>query len=91
MQSSNSLGEPSQGGWMPGRGSLSLTGRVETLRASERELVAEVDRLKREERYILLKVRQARGQVRYYESLLSLLRRDWGTTAGLNDLIRRLG
>jgi len=76
---------------MPGRGSLSLSDRVETLRASERELLAEIDRLKREERYILLKVRQARDQVRYYESLLSLLRRDWGKSAGLNDLIRRLG
>jgi hypothetical protein len=76
---------------MPGRGSLSLTGRVDVLRASERELLAEIDRLKREERYILLKVRQARDQVRYYESLLSLLRRDWGKTPGLSDLIRRLG
>jgi hypothetical protein len=76
---------------MPGRGSLSLSDRVETLRASERELLAEIDRLKREERYILLKVRQARDQVRYYESLLSLLRRDWGKSAGLSDLIRRLG
>ncbi|MCI4372325.1 MAG: hypothetical protein L3K02_01575 [Thermoplasmata archaeon] len=64
---------------------------METLRASERELLAEVDRLKREERYILLKVRQAHDQVRYYESLLSLLRRDWGKTPGLNELIRRLG
>ena len=76
---------------MPGRGSLSLSDKVETLRASERELLAEIDRLKREERYILLKVRQARDQVRYYESLLSLLRRDWGKSAGLSDLIRRLG
>lgn len=76
---------------MPGRGSLSLTDRVETLRAGERELLAEIDRLKREERYILLKVRQARDQVRYYESLLSLLRRDWGKSAGLSELVRRLG
>ncbi|MGD0257311.1 MAG: hypothetical protein ABSB90_05460 [Thermoplasmata archaeon] len=76
---------------MPGRGSLSLTDKVDTLRASERELLAEIDRLKREERYILLKYRQARDQVRYYESLLSLLRRDWGKAAGLSDLIRRLG
>ena len=76
---------------MPGRGSLSLSDRVETLRGSERELLTEVERLKREERYILLKVRQARDQVRYYEGLLSLLRRDWGKSAGLSDLIRRLG
>ena len=76
---------------MPGRGSLSVTARVETLRASARELLAEIERLKREERYILLKVRQARDQVRYYEGLLSLLRRDWGRSAGLSDLIRKLG
>ncbi len=30
---------------MPGRGSLSLTDKVDTLRASERELLAEIDRL----------------------------------------------
>ncbi len=76
---------------MPRRGSLSFSDRVDSLRASERELVAEIDRLKREERYILLKVRQARDQVRYYEGLLALLRRDWGQSAGLSDLIRRLG
>jgi hypothetical protein len=76
---------------MPGRGSLSLSDRIDTLRVGERALLAEIDRLKREERYILLKVRQAREQVRYYESLLALLRRDWGKTPGLSDLIRRLG
>jgi hypothetical protein len=64
---------------------------VDALRTSERALAAEVDRLKREERYILLKVRQARDQVRYYESLLALLKRDWGKSEGLPDLIRRLG
>ncbi|MCI4365593.1 MAG: hypothetical protein L3K10_05985 [Thermoplasmata archaeon] len=58
---------------------------------NERALAAEVERLRREERYILLKVRQARDQVRYYESLLALLRRDWGKTPGLSELIRRLG
>jgi hypothetical protein len=76
---------------MPGRGSLSLSDRIDSLRGFEQTLVAEVERLKREERYILLKVRQAREQVRYYESLLALLRRDWGKTPGLSDLIRRLG
>jgi hypothetical protein len=71
--------------------SLSLTDRIELLRSSERQLTAEVDRLRREERYILLKVRQARDQVRYYEGLLALLKRDWGNSPGLPDLIRRLG
>jgi hypothetical protein len=73
------------------RTSLSLTDRLELLRSAERQLLAEVDRLRRDERYILLKVRQARDQVRYYEGLLALLKRDWGKTPGLSDLIRRLG
>jgi len=76
---------------MARRGSLSLTGRMETLRSAERELRAEVDRLRREERYVLLKVRQARDQVRYYEGVLRLLKRDWGKGPGLSDLVRRLG
>jgi len=64
---------------------------METLRSAERELRAEVDRLRREERYVLLKVRQARDQVRYYEGVLRLLKRDWGKGPGLSDLVRRLG
>ena len=76
---------------MPRRGSLSTTGRLETLRAVERELRTEVDRLRREERYILLKVQQARDQVRYYEGILRLLKRDWGEAPGLSDVVRRLG
>ena len=63
----------------------------ETLLATHREVEAELARLRREEEYLLLKVRQAREQVRYYEGLLTLLRRDWGKTPGLSDLVRRLG
>ena len=73
------------------RTSLSLTDRIELLRSSERQLGSEVDRLRRDERYILLKVRQARDQVRYYEGLLALLKRDWGKAPGLPELIRKLG
>jgi len=58
---------------------------------SQRELVAEVSQLRREEEYLLLKVRQAQEQVRYYEGLLTLLRRDFGNVKGLPDLLRRLG
>ncbi len=65
--------------------------RKESLLASRREVVAELDRLRREEEYLLLKVRQAREQVHYYEALLTLLRRDWGKTRGLSDLVRKLG
>ena len=68
-----------------------LSDRQESLLASQRELGAELTRLLREEEYLLLKVRQAREQVRYYEGLLALLRRDWGKTPGLSELVRKLG
>jgi len=48
-------------------------------------------RLAREEEYLHRQVREAANQVRYYESLLATLRRDWGRTEGLTDLVRRLG
>jgi hypothetical protein len=67
-----------------------LSDRQESLLSSQRELFAELARLRREEDYLVLKVRQAREQVRYYEGLLELLRRDWGKTEGLADLVRRL-
>jgi hypothetical protein len=53
--------------------------------------LAEIGQLRREEEYLLLKIRQAREQVRYYEGLLVLLRRDLGTVPGIADLVRRLG
>lgn len=68
-----------------------LSDRQESLLASQRDLSVELARLQREEEYLLLKVRQAREQVRYYEGLLALLRRDWGKTPGLSDLVRKLG
>ncbi|MGP8135568.1 MAG: hypothetical protein ACLQD8_05555 [Thermoplasmata archaeon] len=58
---------------------------------SQRELVAELARLEREEEYLRLKVRQAREQVRYYDGLLTLLRRDWGKAPSLSELVRKLG
>ncbi len=70
---------------------LSLSGKQETLLATQREIASELVRLRREEEYLSLKVRQAREQVRYYEGMLELLRRDWGKTPGLTDLVRRLG
>lgn len=65
--------------------------RQETLFSTQRELLGEIGRLDREEEYLMLKVRQAREQVRYYEDLLNLLRRDLGKGPGLSDLVRRLG
>jgi hypothetical protein len=69
----------------------STIGRQEALLATERDLLAEVARTRREEEYLLIKVRQAREQVRYYERLLEMLRRDWGHDPGLAALVRRLG
>lgn len=68
-----------------------LSDKQEALLVSERELTNELGRLAREEEYLVLKVRQAREQVRYYEGLLALLRRDWGRTPGLSELVRKLG
>jgi hypothetical protein len=76
---------------VPRRVLPSTTDRYDNLRAAERELVAEVGRLRREEEYLVLKVRQAREQVRYYERLLELLKRDWGRDPGLATLVRRFG
>ena len=64
--------------------------RIEFLRSTERDLAGEVARLRREEEYLRLKVRQAREQVRYYEGLLTLLRRDYGRAPSLAEVVRRL-
>jgi len=64
--------------------------RQESLFSTQRDLLGEIGRLRREEEYLLLKVRQAREQARYYEGLLTLLRRDLGKTPGLTDLLRRM-
>jgi hypothetical protein len=68
-----------------------LTDRQELLVSTQRRLEAEIGQLHREEEYLLLKVRQAQEQARYYEGLLTLLRRDFGTAPGLTDILRRLG
>jgi hypothetical protein len=68
-----------------------LADREDALLATQRDLMTEVGKLRREEEYLDLKVRQAREQVRYYEDLLNLLRRDFGKNPGLPDLVRRLG
>jgi len=65
--------------------------RQESLFSAQQQLLDEIVRLRREEEYLLLKVRQAREQARYYEGLLTLLRRDLGKAPGLSDLVRRLG
>lgn len=76
---------------MPRRPFHSITDRQETLLATERDLLAEVALTRREEEYLLLKVRQAREQLRYYERLLEMLKKDWGQDPGLASFVRRLG
>ena len=68
-----------------------LTDRQELLVSTQHRLEAEIGQLRREEEYLLLKVRQAQEQARYYEGLLTLLRRDFGSPQGLPELFRRLG
>lgn len=65
--------------------------RIDALRSTQSELESELDQLGKEEEYLRLKLRQASEQVRYYEGLLSLLRRDLGRSRGLPDLLRRIG
>lgn len=76
---------------MPPRVLPSTADRYEVLRSTERDLLSEVGRLRREEEYLALKVRQAREQVRYYERLLELLKRDWGKDPSLTAMVRRFG
>ncbi len=68
----------------------SVSARESELTAQERAVEAEVARLEREEEQLLDQLRQARQQVRYYEALLRLLRREWGRGVGLHDVVRRL-
>lgn len=68
-----------------------LSDRIDHLTGVQQELLGELVRLQREEEYLSLKVRQAREQVRYYEGLLALLRRDFGKAPGLSQLVRRMG
>jgi hypothetical protein len=70
--------------------SNTLANREATLSVAKRQLETEVARLRRDEEYLTLQVRQAREQVRYYEGLLALLRRDWGKIPPLEDLVRKL-
>lgn len=65
--------------------------RLDFLKASERDLQGEVAQLRREEEYLRLKVRQAREQVRYYEGLLTLIRRDFGRPPSLAEVVRKFG
>ena len=68
----------------------SLHGKHQDLLAARQEAEAEVARLVRETQYVESQIRQAEEQVRYYEGLLSLLRKDWGGSTPLRELVRKL-
>jgi hypothetical protein len=68
----------------------SLHAKQVELTAARAAAQAELDRLHQEESYLLTQVRQAEEQVRYYEGLLSKLRRDWGRPSRLPELVRRI-
>jgi multidrug resistance efflux pump len=68
-----------------------LNAKRAELSAARDAAQAELSRLDQEEEYLLSQVRQAEEQVRYYEGLLSKLRRDWGRPERLPEIVRRLG
>lgn len=68
----------------------SLLDRQQSLFAARDHAEAEMQRLAREEKYLVGQVRLALEQVHYYEGLLAVLRRDWGSQGRLAELVRRL-
>ena len=73
------------------RTAASLQDRAQALVEARDAASLEVARLEREEQYLAQQVRDAEDQVRYYERLLSKLRRDWGRPARLPEIVRKLG
>jgi hypothetical protein len=69
----------------------SLHDKQQSLIAAREETEAEVSRLEREERFLQEQLKEAREQVRYYESLLASLRSEWGRDPPLARLVRKLG
>jgi multidrug resistance efflux pump len=76
---------------MPLKRTIPLLDRHVSLLSAREEAEAEMARLEREEEYLRRQVREAREQVRYYEGLLTVLRKDWGKPAPLAELVRKLG
>lgn len=76
---------------MPPRTPTSLLDKHQSLLQARAEAEAEAARLEHEEEYLVAQIRQAEEQVRHYEGLLSLLRKDWGgRTPPFFDLVRKL-
>jgi hypothetical protein len=68
----------------------SLHDRHQDLVRAHADAEAEATHLAREEAYLVTQIQQAEEQVRYYEGLLALLRRDWGRKPPIFELVRRL-
>ena len=75
---------------MPPARSAPLPDKRDSLLAARQEAEAEIARLEREEEYLLRQLKEAREQVRYYEGLLVVLRKDFGNHRPLVELVRRL-
>ena len=67
-----------------------LSQRQESLLQARDAARAESARLEREEQYLVGQLRRAEEQLRYYNGLLSSLRKDWGKRGTLTDLVQRL-
>jgi hypothetical protein len=69
----------------------SLHDRHQSLLQARADAEAEEAHLVREEEYLVTQIRQAEEQVRHYQGLLVLLRKDWGgKTPPLYELVRKL-
>lgn len=71
--------------------SSSLHDRLAHLVSARQSAEAELSGLFREEEFLASQLKQAQEQVRYYEGLLSVLRREWGGTRRFAELVRKLG
>ena len=69
----------------------SFQDRFASLASARRDAEAEIARLGREERFLQSQLKQADEQVRYYEGLLTVLRREWGKPRRLAEIVRRFG
>ncbi|MCI4361273.1 MAG: hypothetical protein L3J91_06170 [Thermoplasmata archaeon] len=69
----------------------SLHDRHQTLLDARADAEAEEAHLLREEEYLSTQIRQAEEQVRHYQSLLVMLRKDWGgKSPPFYELVRKL-
>lgn len=71
--------------------SSSLHDRHASLVSARQSAEAELAGLDREERFLTSQLKQAQEQLRYYEGLLAVLRREWGGTRRFAELVRKLG